>query len=77
MNSDRPFPQRDEQHSLRYKSWFRCHGCGKEYPLSDGIRGNIGCNNPCCYHSDIHLHSNADGEIPRDEYVRIMSVITK
>lgn len=57
-----------------YKNWFKCHGCGAEYAISDGIRSSLGCANPACIRPDIHIHSGVDGEKPTDEYVRIMSV---
>ena len=44
--------------------WYRCHGCGKEYPLYLGVRGSWGCNNDACLAPDIHIHSDLDGEKP-------------
>lgn len=57
-----------------YHDWLRCHGCGTEYSMADGARNKGGCGNLKCFHSDIHIHSDRDGERPTDEYVRIMSV---
>lgn len=44
--------------------WYKCHGCGKEYSLADGVRAGWGCNNDCCLAPNIHLHSDLDGEKP-------------
>lgn len=74
IDTDKPFPQREQERPSRYKNWFRCHGCGAEYAISDGVRSPRGCGNPTCYAPDIHIHSDRDGEIPQDEYVRIRSV---
>lgn len=46
-------------------SWYVCHGCGKEYLISDGVRPWAGCDNLACHYPDIHVHSNADGELPK------------
>jgi hypothetical protein len=57
-----------------YNEWLKCHNCGKEYAMSDGVRTANGCANYECFRSDIHIHSDRDGERPTDEYVRIKSV---
>ena len=57
-----------------YIAWLKCHGCGKEYAMSDGVRNAAGCSNPDCFRSEIHIYSDRDGEFPADEYVRIKSV---
>lgn len=44
--------------------WYKCHGCGTEYPLSDGVRYGAGCANVACFAPDIHIHSDLDGEKP-------------
>jgi hypothetical protein len=43
--------------------WYKCHGCGKEWP-HDHVRASWGCDNPRCDRPDIHTHSDLDGEQP-------------
>jgi hypothetical protein len=43
--------------------WYKCHGCGAEYPM-DGVRPGTGCANPACHSPNIHIHSDLDGEKP-------------
>lgn len=45
--------------------WYVCHSCGWEALTSDGVRNSRGCGNPECWTSDLHVHSNADGELPK------------
>lgn len=63
MNPDAPFPQRDAEPAPRLR-WYRCHGCGWEAWVKDGVRNSAGCGNPECHHPCLHVHSNADGEQP-------------
>lgn len=44
--------------------WYKCHGCGKEYAIEDGVRASWGCNNDACLAPNIHIHSDLDGEKP-------------
>lgn len=46
-------------------SWYACHTCGWEAPLSDGVRNVRGCENLACIRPVLHVHSNADGELPK------------
>jgi hypothetical protein len=44
--------------------WYRCHSCGWEAWVADGVRNARGCGNPKCFVSNLHVHSNRDGEMP-------------
>lgn len=46
--------------SRRFR-WYSCHGCGWE-GLLDEVRNQ--CGTPGCYGA-LHIHSNADGELPK------------
>lgn len=44
--------------------WYKCHGCGAEYPFAEGIRSSTGCSNVACAQPSLHIHSDLDGEKP-------------
>lgn len=46
--------------------WYRCHGCCAEY-LTDVGRSSRSCNQ--CWQSDLHIHSDGDGELPCEDHV--------
>lgn len=60
---DEPFPQQDRVRPRL--SWYVCHNCGWEAWVADSGRTSLGYGNEKCYHPDLHIHSNADGEMPK------------
>ena len=44
--------------------WYKCHGCGAEYPMHGGVRASAACSNVTCNRPNIHIHSDLDGEKP-------------
>lgn len=67
MNSE--IPQQDGPTSRvdvgRRLAWYVCHNCGWEAWIADSVRTVLGCGNAKCYDPCLHVHSNADGEMPK------------
>jgi hypothetical protein len=55
---------RRKELGIRTLYWFKCHGCGYERLVSQGVGNSASCGNPACVNPDLHIHSDIDGEKP-------------
>lgn len=53
---------RRQREGIKTLRWYKCHGCGAEYPVRAGVRTSRACSE--CDSPDIHIHSDLDGEKP-------------